>query len=399
MLVAGLLAVLVVVAGCGGSSSSATPTASGGGSTPTATATVTPSPTGTPTATATEGGPSLSELPVDPRRTFQRTADLLSVSAQMPEFEVVDERAPAGPGLPGYVRLLAARPGGASDAARIATYRAGTVTVHAPAAERASSAAIERALVRADVRAIQDDLGWLGPAQSARADLTGEAYRQGMAEFVLGAYERAHMDEVTTDALQQRYASAQTGVRYRLAPRVAGLAYYERRVDDPANVTRVVVDPPATSEQLLHDTDEGQADLTVRTNFDTEQWRVENHGPRGELATRLVLRDQLSRDRAERAAAGWAADRLITADNPAHNASGYVWVHRWDNESQADEFEAAARAFLQARRSAGGDASFEYVRASNEVTAIVAGEGGFVDVVTVQGAGNSAVDLNIGGIV
>ncbi len=170
----------------------------------------------------------------------------------------------------------------------------------------------------------------------------------------------AYLDRygTTSDANSEMYITVQEKLpnghvgKYGNAKYVYGDQYMESRVTDPSELSAVYENPPRTSEQILHgfDPDE-EPPVPLAVSLDTgAKWRVSGHDRMGEAFARIALEQWVGPDRAARAAAGWGND-TVQYLRPA-NGSGetaYVWTLRWDDAANATEFATAYRDSLDAR--------------------------------------------------
>ena len=127
-------------------------------------------------------------------------------------------------------------------------------------------------------------------------------------------------------------------------------------------VDAVWLDPPASSEQVLHPEKYEACEEPVRVGDDVLPAALPGFGRRaggavlGELLARAWLSQSLPADTAARAAAGWAGDRAAIYEvAPAPSAAPVpdagaasageaplVWLTVWDDDAEADDFARAA---------------------------------------------------------
>jgi len=162
-----------------------------------------------------------------------------------------------------------------------------------------------------------------------------------------------------------------------------GLLYFENRVDETQSLPDVFDRAPLTTEQLLHNetpASEPRTPLSVSVAGEESLSRYgtyTNRGTVGELFTRIALDQELGRERAIEAAAGWGDDTLTTV--ATDDGPGFVWVTRWDAAEDADQFEAAIEDFGDRRPETvtSGDRSlsttFEVDRPSADVVVVYIG--------------------------
>ncbi|MFB6202072.1 MAG: hypothetical protein ABEI98_08680 [Halorhabdus sp.] len=139
--------------------------------------------------------------------------------------------------------------------------------------------------------------------------------------------------------------------RYGLSQYVFGYDYVANRVDDPVALDRIFKNPPTTSEQVIHGYLPGAeppARLTV-TVAESERWRLGGTDRLGEAFVRYALENGVPPERAAAAAAGWGNDRLHYLRPAGGGNSSYAWVFRWDDTTNATEFERTLHAYLDER--------------------------------------------------
>jgi hypothetical protein len=422
------VALLLVLAGCGAGPSDGTTTAPS--ETDASTATDTPASTDTPTpgetgtsdqeppdtpadTTPDEGTPSNETddsgertaydiqvkngtLPFDVNRTFARVQGLIGTDVDPRPVEIRNlsewrgslPRVAASPlnAALGYenVSVNWSEPSGV-------TRLTGYVYVHPGAG---SAAAVERVLAHEFAHTIQyqaNMLPWLDRLRTRRIETDqAKVYRslqEGGAVYVADAYTERYLDTETNSAFV-RHQYEQGGATYRsaLAPYLFGTQYVAHVIDSPANLSTVYRTYPRTTEQLIHNVtraEEPEANLSVAASAPATDWRYRGDDTLGEMTTRHSLGTELSPDRAAAAATGWGSDTL-TVFQRSDETGGWVWVHRWDNSSEADEAFAALDDY-QVARQADGDRDFRTVRISDETTALVIGPESFVDAASVEG--------------
>lgn len=411
----------VVLAGCGGAlfsegeqspTSPGTPTATPSATAtdsptpiPTATDSPTPSPTETATATATPT-PSVSvsggTLPVDEQTVWVRTRKLTGAEVRTADVQVADlssrksGRLSSSPiqGMLGVGNssLNESRPTG------LTTYD-GTIRFD----PTGPSAFVERRLAHEFVHVVQFRDGLVRPPtrydEPTTTDwvLTWRALVEGGAVYVTDAYVDRHMPGARSQSavLAETYRDPKTaGTRVSLAPYVFGVQYVEQRASSPADLGDLYEDPPNTTEQILHPgTKTGEPTRSLSTTLETpDGWTTGMEDRAGELYLRTVLRSELSREWAAAATSGWGNDDWRVAYTNDRESWALAWVIRWDSPGEADEFEPAARDYVDARRSE-SDASFRVERVGDETVVLLVGDSGFVEKASVSGtSGNVTVD-------
>lgn len=343
--------------------------------------------------------PTLASVGVDANATWNRTLALLDVDAERPPVSVRSTTPPSFLGIETteYVSVFA---GEELDARAAAWYnpRSEAVTIRAEAVEEQSPSEVEAVLAHEYAHAVQFQHGWDAPNRSAASSgepLVRTIYFEGMASYVQSEYGRTYLSNSSEWAPENRSAGDAFGERFAVAPYVEGARYYDQRLQSPQQVTEVVDDPPTTSEQVLHGVEDDPRSLSVDVEYDVRNVSATYGTPRGELATREILRSAIEPERAAAAAAGWGTDELLTFHDPGRDQRGYVWVHRWDDAAKAEEFERAAGELVEQRRAESDDYEFDRRRLAPETTAVVAGTGGFLDDVSTEAAGNESVTVSV----
>lgn len=388
-----VVVVAITLAGCSAlpGSETATPASSGE---------PTDAPATTSNATATPASlPSLAERGVDVNATWNRTERVVGVNATRPPVETRRNPPSHGPlsGHSTFVRHFAG-PVPSEPVQASASYQPheGTVVFYAETLRESSRPELEETLAHEYAHAIQHQQGW--DADSAAGTGVSErkaslAHTEGFAEYVAQEYSVRYGDLSTADRNEERYENASTHERHAIAQYVYGPRYFERAVEQTGNLSAVAANPPSSTEQVLHDTDDAPRDLRVQTDYSPAV--TVDRRSQGELVTRIVLRDELSTDRAVAAAEGWGADTLLGVETATGETSGYVWVHRWDAVADADEFESAMAAFLGDRRAETDEYRFELRRLTPETTVVVTGQHEFVDGTTMSAESNESVVVTL----
>lgn len=253
---------------------------------------------------------------------------------------------------------------------------------------------------------LPDDLGPLERAYLTRSVV------EGAAVYTEAVYQRQYLDVNRTriDTLGERYLNASEFGRVSFGLYYFGARYVADRYDDPAQTWRLYANPPQTTEELIHGLEPGSeplAPLSVEESADGWNERERFRSTVGELFLRATLATELNESVAARGADGWGNDeRLVFTEDRADQTPAYVWVHRWDDPSNATEFETAMAEYLNrsanrttftvgGEQRAGwtdGGSGYRLVRVAPETTALLLGEPAFVRNATVSGsAGNVSV--------
>jgi len=403
LIVAALLA-LVLLAGCQAPSATAP----------------SPSPVTSPVSgtTSTSSGPDAGTaersanvtvvggtLPVDANRTFVRVQRLLQADVVSPTVRV-EENATLGTDtlaarqdpFEEVFGVGPARPAAESDLAvggattpddRVFLVDAGGEAHH-----------VERTLAHEFTHVVQFRQGVpsevgrnLSPDRSGTTDTAHvrRAVIEGGAVYVADRYVRQYLPGGPTEqrVLERLYANASTGTRLYWSAYLYGARYVDGEIDSPAELGTVYGDPPATTEQLLHRTDDEPVALSVTRRGSDSPWTVTDRDSRGELSVRVLLRGELPAPVAREAAAGWGNDRLVTFEHDGRR--GFAWALRWDDRANATEFAAAADRFLTAFATPTGDGwlngtdTFRTVRTDDRTVVLLAGDPSFVSGAEVSG--------------
>jgi hypothetical protein len=122
--------------------------------------------------------------------------------------------------------------------------------------------------------------------------------------------------------------------------------------ESPAWRSQLFLDPPATTEQIMHPEKYLARELPAAiapTDAPTSGVaHVEDIA--GEFGIAGMLMEALGGDRAYAAAAGWNGDRLrVTEDTAGSGQRTALWISRWDTPRDADEFAQAVADALAKR--------------------------------------------------
>lgn len=405
------LATVLVVAGCAGplGGSTATPTEP---ATPAATPTPTAEPTPTPTPTATptpepDVEVNYGETGVDETAVFERVEALTARDVERPTVYVGEVQSPS---VNGTFDRIVGMDGQRfrADRSRGRTTSDGTVKFE-PAGDDAN---VERTLAHEYAHVVQFETNMV-PFQGTYVEEvtvdSGQAWKlvlEGGAVYVADAYVREHMPDArrqSTVFAEDYEDPVNPQSRLSLGYYTFGYEYVAARVDDPENLSAAYERMPTTTEQVLHhETRPREEPLDLPAESSTRgRWESSGSDRLGELYVRVLLGTQLDRERAVRAASGWGTDEFLsftdgTDDDadPFPDDDGVVWLLRWDTVRDADEFESAARAFVD-RRAPETDGRFRVTRPTDDTVAMVVGTGTFVENASV-GVENGSVSVQIG---
>lgn len=216
------------------------------------------------------------------------------------------------------------------------------------------------------------------------------AILEGSAVYVEDVYTRRFLGFSALDQRCAEYLEGTPHERYQAQPYCFGGRYFAAQLDSPSDLFSPTTALPNTTEQVLHPgTAEPPANLTVVDETSTDWSTPASFRRQGELYVRTVLGVELPEERAIEAAAGWGNDRLVRVTNATGDTEGFVWVLRWDTESDAGEFESAFERYLDARGNRTsddwhvGDDRFRVATVDNRTVAVITGNETFVDAVRV----------------
>ena len=137
-----------------------------------------------------------------------------------------------------------------------------------------------------------------------------------------------------------------------LFPYDQGLAFVRSlfRQGGWAAVDAAYLDPPTTTEQILHPElyrKEEPVEVTLPDGVEAlgEGWRELEAGVLGEWYTRLVLDEEIPGWEAEEAAAGWGGDAFGAYADATADQTALVLLTRWDSAGDAFEFVEAFEAY------------------------------------------------------
>lgn len=345
--------------------------------TPTDAAPATPTATATPqdsqTATERDGGLLNGDgtegiavrggrLPVDATLVYDRTRTLLATGAPRPDAVQLLDTTTNTTRPPEFQRLLGLERNVSEVEAVAFVIGPRTVYFNRNATDR--PAFTEHVLAHEFTHTIQFRRGHIGRVQAATASgpdgrFTSTAVIEGAATYTQDRYwqtriaNRTAPGERPSVAVTADYRGSTGAARYAFAPYRFGYRYANRTLDSPAGLPALYRDPPRTSEQVLHPGVEAEP-VPLRVglrNEDEGVWRETFAPPRGrvgEAFLRAMLATELDDERAARAAAGWGNDTRIAFNNES-GARGYAWVLRFDDATNASQFDGAVEDYLRGR--------------------------------------------------
>ena len=399
-------ALLLVLAGCG---------AAPGGQSPTAAPDATASPTSdtastpTPTTGVTPDGDGVSipndGLPVDPDPVFERVLKLTGQDVEPPTVYTAEsgELPPQG-ASPFYASLGITPPEERVGAAGAVTDPS-TVYLFDPALR--DEAVAERTLAHEFVHTVQFQMGWKSDLLSTlSADRrwtydvrkTSRLVMEGTATHFENQYQRTYMPSTEPVTYTDRYRNASAWKRLVLAPYRYGAPYVESRLDSGTSLAAIHTDPPNSTEQVLHGSDDPITSLNV-TAGEVGEWERTAGATQGELFLRIALRTELNKSAAVDAAEGWGNDRRVTYRRGESTAT--AWVLRWDDAANATEFERAFERYLDEKATPAGDVwtrpdgstTYRLERANDRTVVVSLGNESFVRAANVTAADGARVTV------
>lgn len=369
----------------------------------------------TPTTTAGTSSPNATtptdHLPgIEAERVFHRVERLLDVNASMPAVYTKTADVDLSASYSQFATLFGAtnassNPRTCGPIPWVRTNASAIVL----STKGLDAEEIELLLVHEYVHVIQEQTGRLttdAPLHDPLVKTIGDRrvsrpLIEGAAVYVTDVYGRRHgLRWDGRRPLEHRrclYEHPAPGLRQLWGWYYFGGRYYAQRLETPRNLARVYDDPPRTSEELIHAQPPGsepiaELNVTVDTAGD---WTVVATQPRGELALRAMLANELSEERAARAAAGWGADSAIELSTGDDLVRAAVWVVRFDTPADADEFRAAITDYQTAVE---GRATVRSTLATPETVVLFAGPDSLVANATANGTpGNITVGLPANG--
>jgi|AntDeeMetagen134_2_1112570.scaffolds.fasta_scaffold04454_2 hypothetical protein len=336
-------------------------------------------------------------LDIDEAEVFSNVEALLSVEATSPYLSVSreDSRGPVVSTPGRFARVL-----GVSNATRdeippVSGRASRDGVVELTLFEAAGRRDVGTFLVHEYAHSIQfqlDSYRTVRGVTSASSAHAAQAVTEGAAVYVTQEYAKRYEGVRNQQtSVCTAYDEGAPATKLALDQYCVGARYIEDRIDSPDELTAIYENPPMTTEQIRHGLDPGTepARPLAVSPTGTEEWTVTTAGlptgytRQGELWTYAVLTTYLSDERADRAATGWGNDRLVRYGNGSE--TNRVWVTRWDDPGEANEFASAMDAHVGAAAANGTtDAAFELVRVNETVVALVAGADAFVAEASVE---------------
>jgi hypothetical protein len=224
---------------------------------------------------------------------------------------------------------------------------------------------------------------------------------EGSASFFESQYQREYMDNPNAMRNFTAWSNANAYAMKQLGPYVAGSHYTRWYLNGSTeNFEKIYDNPPVSMEQILHKyepDEELPLNLSVQGEVSSDWSTPSSAKTKGELFLRSALRSGVSGDEAAAGAAGWGQDGAITFQNTSYSAAGnykygYGWAIRFDNASEAAEFESIFQEWLDATGTeengvyvAEDGETYRMIEVSDETVVVLAGHEEFTRQATVSG--------------
>lgn len=347
-------------------------------------------------------------LSVNADAVFTNVLALTGVDARQPTIQIVNQTSNAGNSVSDFFvgdfgEVLGLRP--TTDTST--TDRPGGYTVKGTVfvlPRNASDPELKRLLAHEFAHVLEYQRDW--QSYLYKSDVAADANRrplsrclsEGVATYVADEYVRRYSVDVRSDmALMHEQYVESTGVRkYFYAPYYFCARYVHSRLGSPKNVTEVYLNPPVTTEQVIHNytpSEELPENLDVTVDETNTSWNLWTESTKGELFTRVVFANVISEQGASRAAAGWGNDRLLEFHRDGRKS--FVWILRWDTTNDSEQFARSFERYLEARN-VGTDGClastcFERRPLGPKTSAILVGPRSFLSNVTVERTNASVI--------
>jgi hypothetical protein len=224
---------------------------------------------------------------------------------------------------------------------------------------------------------------------------------EGSATFFEAEYEREYLDAENPGRNLSDWANDPPFAMAQLGPYALGERYARWYLNgSTANFEKIYDNPPVSMEQIIHKyepDEELPKNLSVQGEVSSDWSTPSSPSTKGELFLRSALRSGVSGDEAARGAAGWGQDGAITFQNTSYSAAGnykygYGWAIRFDNATEASEFETIFQEWLESKGPEENGVyvqddgqTFRMVELSDETVVVLAGNEAFTRQATVSG--------------
>jgi hypothetical protein len=346
-----------------------------------------------------------SELPVDANRIYNQTAELLDSAAEPPTLNIKDIDMTVGMTENPFFEYLGLinNTESSDEGVGAAGYATGADTIvinDEYTSENLSSNLeqyLETTLAHEFVHTIQFEEGWLRPnweeppsvsRRSLEYTLLARSLIEGGAVDVTDEYAKATGKRIRqSQQMQRAYREATPDEKLSYAPYNLGGQYFDAVLDNASDLGSVYEEnPPRSTTEILHpDRDDFEltpVEFTADAQADAWTRRTQLTDTTGEMFLHIMLSAHTDVETAEKAAAGWANDRLFGFGY--EDDLSYAWALHWESAEDAAQFAAAFNETIDARDDA--QASQLDVRFAGERSVvIVAGNQSFRDAVVVEG--------------
>lgn len=352
---------------------------------------------------AVEGG----SIPVDHTTLFDDVTRMLAVDAAPPDTIYVEpdsemgiQKEPMNP----FFRLVGIER--SNDADRTATalgYVSGPQSVYVNEKVLMDEEQVTLTLVHEYVHVVQgrtDAIERLNSAIDDPKSTDGMIVRHAVLEGPAVSAEtriwtqRGYDGSTPAAGMSRSYETTSGAKQWIYARYYFGYEYLQTR-----NVSMTAIDdlydsPPRTSEELIHGMAAGSEPLPpLSVAVESAEWDVRSRDRTGELFVRVALDTEVSANDATEAAAGWGTDTRVELSSDEERA--YVWALRWDDATNATEFEETFQEYLDERATKNDgvwiddDAAFSYTRVDDETAVVFLGSESFVRTASVEGTNES----------
>ena len=369
------------------------------------------------------------DVPFDADRSFERVQALLGVSIQPPTVYVDEPLDPPGSAdrdpssFYAVMGVPAPDPADIGPELRVGGVASSMQAVYLLPEDDASSAELEQVFVHELVHIAQfqqqvpQRIESSIPAShrgTTDATLTTTSLIEGAAVSVSSAYTTRYELPVSTERaiLDRYYPNASAGTQLRWGPYYYGSQYVDAVADSPADHWQAYETPPATMQELRDGepaiaTGEATLDpIDITVDDDHPEWSLDpfEDDVMGVFVLERVLVTELSAETATDATTGWTYDRVRRASTDDDRVDSYVWAIRFEDDTSADRFEAAAERYLENRSTSiesdttesNGIAStetrwftdsyaFGLERADERTVVLLGGDRSFLEAVAVEG--------------
>jgi hypothetical protein len=232
----------------------------------------------------------------------------------------------------------------------------------------------------------------LGPSDNDDRDLAFRALVEGDATLIGLGYVRGGLDRSALADFSRgaRDIEQDTSARAPDVPKAiveemlfqyyGGVGFISRLLEerDWAAVNLLYAAPPLSTEQVLHPEKYFSApdpptkiELKDLSALFSPDWKEIENNILGELTTRVLFEQFLSRDEAKAAAEGWDGDRFVAFRRG--DEAAFIWASVWDSEADAEEFTGGYRRLLEKKYPGSSSSETGYVERREARVIVVEG--------------------------